>query len=518
MEFDLQTNRPLVRIGSLQSERKMSFRSHVPFLIEDHSGKKSEKKEANRKYELTIVNSYPPIKEFKIRLAICYDHQEAEKIANSWQGKNLEPSIETVGENIQIAADRYIDNREHWIVAGDFESFESADEARRNLPDFGSYQVLQFPTTKASGTLQLDGETYQNWIKLIPLENSRFNFALDNVRVGIGFHWDHRESQEMEGDLEFHIDKKGLLTAVNVLYIEQYLASVNSSEMVPDCNLEFLKAQTVVARCTVFATAGKHHYGDPFDLCADDHCQCFHGAGAIQEKSLQAAQQTCGKVLMYDGRVCDTRYAKVCAGIGESYGNVWDNRQLNYLNKFFDCEKGHFFNESVDNEENFRNFIKSSPDVFCNPDFYQIPKYLEYANDYFRWKVYYSPEELGKIVANKLGRNLGPIIDIIPLKRGDSGRIVYARLVGELGDVVIGKELEIRKVLSNTHLYSACFYIERELDPTRKVNKIWLKGGGWGHGVGICQVGAAVMGEEGYNYNQILDHYYNNTAIETLYK
>ncbi len=517
MEFDFQTKRPLVKIGVLQFEKKMSFSSHVSFRVEDISGKVLASGEKNRKYKAMVLNTTPIASQIKIRLAICYEQEEAQKVAEDWQGKNFEIHIERVGQKIQITADKFIDNREYWVLTGEFESLEAADQFRRNLPDFGSYQIIQIAENKISGTISFAGKTINDGIRIVPLEDSRLHFTLDNVRVGIGFHWDHYESQDLEGILEFHIDKKGLLTAVNMLDIEKYLASVNSSEMTPDCNLEFLKAQTVVARCTVFATSGKHHFGDPFDLCADDHCQCFHGAGAIHEKSLQASVQTNGEILQHEGRVCDTRYAKICAGIGESYKNVWDNRHLKYLDKFVDSKNGKNLNESLDNEKNNRTFIQSSPDVFCNPDYYQIPKYLEYAHDYFRWEAAYSPEELGKIVAMKLGKNLGLIEDVIPLQRGDSGRIIYAKVKGELGETVIGKELEIRNVLSKSHLYSSCFYVEKEMDLNGNLNKIRLIGAGWGHGVGICQVGAAVMGEEGYKYNEILDHYYQNTKLSTLY-
>ncbi len=517
MEFDFKTKRPLVRIGVLQFEKKMTFSSQVPFRVEDISGNVLASGEKNRKYEAMVLNTTPPASQIKIRLAICYEHEEAQKIAEDWQGKNLEIHIERVGQKIQIATNKFIDNREYWVLTGEFESYETADQVRRNLPDFGSYQIIQVAENKISGTISFEGKTIKDGIRIVPLGNSKLHFTLDNVRVGIGFHWDHRESQDLEGILEFHIDKKGLLTAVNVLDIEKYLASVNSSEMTPDCNLEFLKAQTVVARCTVFATSGKHHFEDPFDLCADDHCQCFHGAGVIYEKSLQASVQTRGEILQHEGRVCDTRYAKICAGIGESYKNVWDNRHIKYLDKFVDSQNGKNLNEILDNEKNIRTFIQSSHDVFCNPDYYQIPNYLEYAHDYYRWEAEYSPEEFGRIVAMKLGKDLGPIEDVIPLQRGDSGRIIYAKVIGELGEAVIGKELEIRNVLSKTHLYSSCFYVEKEMDSNGNLNQIRLKGAGWGHGVGICQVGAAVMGEEGYKYSEILNHYYQNTKLSALY-
>jgi SpoIID/LytB domain protein len=517
MEFNPQSNRPLVRIGILQSEKKMSFSAHGPFRMQDLSGVFKLRGEPGQQYDVSILSNKPAIIQPMIRLGIRYQEEDAQALANQWKEHDLPIQIVRTGENIRISESEYLDNREYWILASGFDSLEEAENTRRELPDFGSYQAVLIHEVSASGKILIEGNEFEQGVRLVPVEKSEFSFKLNNVRVGIGFHWDHRESQNLEGILEFRIDKKGLLTAVNVLDIERYLASVNSSEMVPDCSPEFLKAQTIAARCTVFATAGKHHYGEPFDLCADDHCQCFHGAGAIQKKSLQAALETRGQVLVHDGRVCDTRYAKICAGVGESYQNVWDNRHLEYLDKFHDSTNASTVHQTLENEEKLHTFIDSTPKVFCNPKAYPVPEYLNYGHDYFRWNVEYLPDELGEIVARKLGRDLGAIRDIIPQKRGFSGRMIYARIVGDLGESVVGKELEIRRVLSKSHLYSACFYVEKEVAASGKTEKLILRGGGWGHGVGICQVGAAVMAEQGFTCEEILNHYYKSTELKKIY-
>lgn len=517
MEFDYKTEKPLVRVGSLQSEEKISFTSRVPFDVLNLSGEKVMSGEAGRRYRVEIARSKPAEITPMIRLAIAYDHEQAQTLLRQWEEKDLSLHLIRVGENAQIRKNEYVDNREYWVLATGFSSLTEAEERRRKLTDFGSYQIFQIPVKPAVGTLLIEGNEVACGIRLLPLMESRLPFTLHDVRVGIEFHWEHREDQQMENILEFQVDKKGLLAAINVLDVEHYLASVNSSEMVPECSVEFLKAQTIVARCTVFATSGKHHYGDPFDLCADDHCQCFHGSGAIQPRSLQAAEETLGQVLVHQNRICDTRYAKVCGAIGETYQNVWDDRHLPYLDKFYDNVTQPGLDQSIISEEKIREFIASSPDVFCNPEKHHVPSHLAYAHDYFRWQVGYTPEQLGEIVASKTGSNLGSIRDIIPLKRGYSGRMIYARIVGDRGEMVVGKELEIRRVLSPAHLYSSCFYVEKECDVHGKTRFLTLRGAGWGHGVGLCQVGAAIMGEEGYSCEQILHHYYQAAELKKIY-
>lgn len=517
MEFDYQKERPYVRVGMIQNDPEASFEAHVPFGVFNMEGEEIFRGEPGREYSVTILDSKPARIQPMIRLAICYDIEEAEQKIQEWEPYHLNLHIIRVGENVQIGRNEYLDNREYWVLAMGFASESEAEEQRRKLPDFGSYQIVQVPEVPPEGKIKLGEHTLVNGVRLVPQEDANPTFTLHNVRVGIGFHWDHRENQHLEGILEFHIDKLGKLTAVNVVDIEHYLAGVNSSEMTPDCHLEFLKAQTVVARCTVFATAGKHHYGDPFDVCGDDHCQRYWGAGPVQPRSLQAAQETEGRLLLYENRVCDTRYAKVCGGIAEAYRNVWDDRDVPYLSVFYDGPKQGKAFQTAETEEKAQPFIHSSPDVFCNPEVHKMPQYLDYAHQYFRWKVEYDPVELGKIVAEKLGRDLGAIRDILPIKRGPSGRLIYARVVGEKDEIVLGKELEIRRVLSTSHLYSSCFYVEKKTDRHGKTTQLVLHGGGWGHGVGLCQVGAAVMAEEGYTCEEILDHYYRGAEYRKVY-
>ncbi len=397
------------------------------------------------------------------------------------------------------------------------------------------------------------------------------SFSLMDVTIGIDFHWERNETQTFKGSLEVMKAKNGELTAVNVLDIEDYLQSVISSEMSATSHMELLKAHAVISRswalCKIqrslqgsaFAcqeSEGKRicWYGsephEGFDVCADDHCQRYQGLRAKDHKNaIKAVNETKGEVLAYlkeafsltvnntstssatgkegaaiesltpnsNYEICDARFYKCCGGVTEEFETCWEDTHFDYLVKVEDndaqIEETISTKQSLDltTEEGARQWIMSSPEAFCNTNDKKILSqvlndYDQETIDFYRWKVVYSQEELTALVARHASQ-LGKIIDLIPLKRGVSGRIYELKIVGENGSIIIGKELEIRKWLSNSHLYSSAFVVEKEN------NTFTLYGAGWGHGVGLCQIGAAVMAEKGYTYKEILAHYYPNTDL-----
>ena len=373
------------------------------------------------------------------------------------------------------------------------------------------------------------------------------SFSLMDVTIGIDFHWERNETQTFKGSLEVMKAKNGELTAVNVLDIEDYLQSVISSEMSATSHMELLKAHAVISRswalCKIqrslegsaFAcqeSEGRRicWYGsephEGFDVCADDHCQRYQGLRAKNHKNaIKAVQETKGLILAYkenptpnfslltpnsDYEICDARFYKCCGGVTEEFETCWEDTHFDYLVKVED--KGSA-TQSLDltTEEGAREWILSSPEAFCNTNDKKILSqvlndYDQETIDFYRWKVVYSQDELTTLVARHAPQ-LGKIIDLIPLKRGVSGRIYELKIVGENESIIIGKELEIRKWLSNSHLYSSAFVVEKY------DNTFTLYGAGWGHGVGLCQIGAAVMAEKGYTYKEILAHYYPNTIL-----
>ncbi len=401
--------------------------------------------------------------------------------------------------------DREYDQRETWHCL-EYAKREDAIQAQRKLGAQEIHSVLR-RKIHPGGALEVwvNGKAYQfNSPLRVQSEDARLLFL--DVPYGKGFHWERREQQEYEGEFQVYAYPHGVVV-VNETEMEPYLMVVNSSEMHPDAPMEVLKAQTVAARATVLATIGKHHFGEPFDLCNTDHCQVYRGIQRIQDVSRKAVEETWGEVLVYGHEIVDARYAKTCGGVTEDKVYVWGGRPVPYLRPVVDHHTPHSFVPPLDQEERARAFIDARPPAYCDLPEQEVP----YLGDIlYRWEIQVSAKNLREIVQQKLGEDPGEILEIRPLKRGHSGRIYKLLLKGTKGEWVIFTELEIRRVLSKSHLPSSLFYVKREGD-------LWVfRGAGWGHGVGMCQVGSVGMARAGATYHQILAHYYPGTRCVRL--
>jgi SpoIID/LytB domain protein len=332
------------------------------------------------------------------------------------------------------------------------------------------------------------------------------------VLVGEGFHWQHHEDLSFPSPLWVAVGSDGHLQAGVELDVEDYLASVNSSEMPAESPPEFLKAQVVAARSWLLANWGSHHPGESYTFCAGDHCQCYYGLSRIRESSQQAVENTRGQVLIFEGRICDARYAKSCGGVSEPAFNVWPSLNEPYLSHRRDLPDSNPLDLS--NEKTFQVFQKRSVsgDACCAPGYALLPEALAGLADLYRWTERVSNAQLSQIIRSKSRRDLGRILDLIPKRRGPSGRLIELEIIGEKGRLTLTLELEIRRVLSRYHLPSSAFWIEREGD-----ENVIFHGLGWGHGVGLCQVGAAALAAKGLDYAGILSHYYPNTRLQKIY-
>ncbi len=382
---------------------------------------------------------------------------------------------------------------------------------------------------------------------LKPEEGYSASFVIHSVVIGVDFHWEREEDQEFPGSLSI-ITEKGMLVAVNVLPVEDYLISVISSEMSATSSEELLKAHAVISRGWLLAQIDKNRelgaggslYQTSFltddeivrwydredhinyDVCADDHCQRYQGITRVSTPEVtKAVAATAGEILVYDGSICDTRYYKCCGGVTELFENAWEPVDHPYLQKVVDNPVPPAgFTIDLENEESAVAWIDGNPDAFCNTDDREILSqvlndYDQETSDFYRWKVTYTQSELSSLVRERTGIDFGVIEQLVPLTRGCSGRITRLRISGSARTMIIGKELEIRKALSKSHLYSSCFYVTRELHNGETL--FHLHGAGWGHGVGLCQIGAAVMGAKGYSYREILMHYFRGATLERRY-
>lgn len=376
-----------------------------------------------------------------------------------------------------------------------------------------------------------------------PEDHERADFDLLDVVIGINFHWERTENQKFKGALQI-LDEQQHLTAVNILSIEEYLLSVISSEMSATSSLELLKAHAVISRSWLIAQKVKKESLSPgynsctrddeqyirwfdredhehFDVCADDHCQRYQGISKAYTPAVrEAIEATRGEVLYYGDEICDARFSKCCGGVSERFDNTWEPVDHPYLTKVIDSATLSTV-PNLSGEKEVREWILSSPDVFCNTRDKAILSnvlndYDQETQDFFRWEVSYSAEELPALVKSKLDIDFGTLHSIEPLERGASGRIIRLRVSGSKRSMIIGKELIIRKAFSPSHLYSSAFIIETEKDSTGNPSRFTFKGAGWGHGVGLCQIGAAVMSAKGYTYREILAHYFPGSELRNL--
>lgn len=396
------------------------------------------------------------------------------------------------------------------------------------------------------GKVKWDGGVYDT-VEFTPCDMANSYFELYDVTIGVNFHWERKENQSFRGSLRLIVEN-GKLTAVNILPVEEYLLSVISSEMSATASLELLKAHAVISRSWLLSqieknkelTASDTKYEPStvtdteivrwydredhvnFDVCADDHCQRYQGiTRESTQKVREAIGATFGQVLMYDGKLCDARFSKSCGGVFEQFENCWEPKHYDYLVARRDSASPMDFPD-LTVEENARKWILEATEAFCNTTDKQIlsqvlNSYDQETVDFYRWKVEYTQQELSELIKSRSGIDYGGIVDLVPVARGTSGRLYRLKIVGTKRTMIIGKELEIRRTLSPSHLYSSAFVVEKEGSRDGLPEKFIIKGAGWGHGVGLCQIGAAVMGEKGYDYRQILQHYFINSEITELY-
>lgn len=403
-----------------------------------------------------------------------------------------------------------------------------------------------FTASAAQGEVILSGAgiseiRQRKQIGLIAEQNS--TFMLSGVTIGIDFHWQKQEDLVFQGNVIILAHEDDTLTVINEIALEDYLTSVISSEMNESAPPELLKAHAIMSRSWLASMLQRkeavaeqikssdhatdevirwydredHRY---FDVCADDHCQRYQGiTSAASGRPAEAVALTRGLFLVFDGSVCNARYYKACGGLTENFETAWEDIRVPYLTSISDSPIQY---ETVHTEEEAKTWLLAAPDAYCNvPDTtilrQVLPAFDQSTSDFFRWQVEYTREELEMILREKSGIDFGILLDLIPLSRGPSGRIFRLKIKGTKRTVVVGKELEIRRWLSRSHLLSSAFIVFAEKTDSEIPSRFTLRGGGWGHGVGLCQIGAAVMAVKGFSAEEILKHYFRDTQLQKQY-
>jgi stage II sporulation protein D len=411
-----------------------------------------------------------------------------------------------------------------------------------------------YTATFDDGAIRFEGITPfgGNRLTLSPVDFEKSRFTVHDITIGIDFHWQRKEAQHFQGALIILSEPDGL-TIVNELPLEAYLVSVISSEMSATCPPEALRAHSIISRSWLLAQVSKageqsgsdkladqisiqgeqveiikwydRENHESFDVCADDHCQRYQGISkAFSQSAFDAIRDTRGKALVFEDEICDARYSKSCGGMTEVYSAAWEEKDVPYLSAVYDGDDElSDYDLPLTVEANAARWITSKPAAYCNTESAALlarilPGFDQETRDFYRWEVVYTEEELREILRARAGLELGRIISLEPVMRGASARIVKLKITGENGAVVIGKELEIRRSLSRSHLYSSAFVVEVEKNKeTGLAERFRIRGAGWGHGVGLCQIGAAVMADLGHDHEQILAHYFHGATLRALY-
>lgn len=390
--------------------------------------------------------------------------------------------------------------------------------------------------------IYLNGEFVQSFY-VKGEDSATANFTIKDVVIGVNFHWERKEDQTFKGDLQVVV-KDGQLQLINIVGVEEYLYSVISSEMSASASLDLLKAHAIISRSWLIAQLEKQQSisdkntksaseyistdeiirwydredHDLFDVCADDHCQRYQGITRTfshADKVAQAIQETRGEVLMSENSICDARFSKCCGGVFEEFQNCWENIEYPYLKARRDSDKPNKYPD-LSIEENAEKWILEKPEAYCNTTDKNVLSqilndYDQETTDFFRWEIKYTNEEISNMLKEKIGIDFGEIKELKSLQRGTSARIIRLQIVGSKDKRIIGKELEIRKALSKSHLYSSAFVAKKTPEG------FTLHGAGWGHGVGLCQIGAAMMADKKIGYKDILSHYFPTSELKKKY-
>ena len=420
-------------------------------------------------------------------------------------------------------------------------------------PDGARFDAGSYRASAASNMIEVvnaggERRALSPEVKLAP-EHAGSSFIVRDVEIGIDFHWQRKQDQEFRGALQLKLSG-GKLVVINPVPVEEYLISVISSEMSATSHPELLKAHSIISRSWLLAqlkpwkkahgqahstikTNGgskelirwydRENHAD-FDVCADDHCQRYQGiTKATSREVFESIRATFGQVLAYHDGLCDSRFSKSCGGMTESYAAAWEDITVPYLAVSYDGQAFPVeYQLPLSDETNAVAWIRNSPPAFCQTDDRKIlskilPDFDQETTDFYRWHLVIGQEELQELLRHKLGIDFGAIQKLEPIERGGSGRLIRLKIVGERETVVIGKELEIRRALSPRHLYSSAFVVDAEEGLSGIPSQFKLIGAGWGHGVGLCQIGAALMAELGDDHRRILAHYYRGAQLHALY-
>ncbi|MFQ5707957.1 MAG: SpoIID/LytB domain-containing protein [bacterium] len=518
--LNLPSKPPLIRVGIVEDREVLEFNIPGKAVFRAKNDNFLLRSAESGHWRVAATKVQPAQIVYRLVVMTTKDRFAAEERMRELSDEGLSARIKKLQASHKSSLP-YVKNTAYQLVINkEFVSERKARLFQSSIADKTETEIAEEVVKEARGLLRFTNlDSHYSFDERGPVRVQTEAMQIADVDVGSGFHWESSEHRTYSGTLEFLVDRHGRLTVVDELPVEDYLKGVVPSEMPVSFPLEALKAQAVAARVESFSKAVIRHPNDPFDLCDDVHCQVFSGNTRHAKVTDLAVESTRGVVMVYRNKLAEAFYAGVCGGHTENNDNVWLMDPAPYLRGILD---GDFrsvrrLGKALAQERSLKKWVDSSPVVYCNTSKLTDSSYLNYSRKYFRWQVEYSRKVLEKIIRDKTGEDFGSLKDLLPIRRGVSGRLMELEVVGTKKRFKISRELAIRQALSKNTLYSACFYVRKVGKSTRLPEKFVLKGAGWGHGVGMCQVGAAVMAKSGKKYKDILKHYYRGITLEKIY-
>ncbi len=523
MTLTARSNPLTVRVGLLEGYDKITFQMHGDYRIETLAGEPiREAKPSAVRWRARIEKSNPA--QFLYNVIVCTyrSYNDAMRCAEDFEAKGTPAVVRQIGGPVEIDGRVLGDNTLYRVQLGNFKTEEETSDLVDSLEDDFAPRVVRETLRRGHGTIEFfDADLIESFyaedgFRLVP-ESPGAWLTVNGVFTVTGFKYEKTESRDYAGALEIYVDETGQLAALNEIPTDVYLRGVVPAEMPAGFPPEALKAQAILSRSVVMAQKSIKHLNDPFELCAHVHCQVYSGLTHEDERTSAAVDATKGMVLMMDGTLVDAHYSAVCGGHTEDANNAWMTPSMHPTVGVV-CSCG----DSIDlpdltTEAGARKWILSQPDVCCNLSGYNLPVSNDYGRKHFRWELSYSRHELEKIIKEKTGQNIGTLYDIVPIKRGVSGRLIEVEILGSRKNVRIKRELKIRRALSHTALESSCFLVDVVHDGSGVPQEVVFTGAGWGHGVGLCQCGAARKAAQGATSTQIFEHYFPGMDVEKLY-
>lgn len=508
---------PIIRVGIVEDQDAIYFEPQNEFTVLSYEEKENFRALERGLWKATIHSLIPNALQYQIQLYESLDATRAEERARQYRSRGMAVVLKNQGEQLQAGDKMLIDRTYHRVLLDrNFASAEEAETYLRSSNSLAGGRVVRSLDDVVMGKIALQSPSSRTTIITQALRITGANVILRDVEVGSGYHWARNEARTYGGEMELRISAKGKLTAINVVPLELYLRGVVAGEMANTFPDEALKAQAIISRTMFLNSFGRVHRGAEFDVCDDVHCQAYVGIARNSEAVDKAVSGTKGLVLTWHDELCSASYSAMCGGHTANAAEVWDGGGEPYLKGLLDTRTpiGQF---DLSKEENARIWVRSRPDVCCNLEAAGHPDFGKYAEKYFRWVERIPRVELEKSIAEYAGTSIGQLVDIVPLQRGVSGRLVSINCVGTEESVQVRKELNIRRALSKSTLYSSCFTIEKEGVKNGLAETFVFRGAGWGHGVGLCQLGAGVRAQKGETVSEILAWYYPGTQIKQLY-